>query len=135
MSFPNYAGRSDVDEALTAELEAAGINPVKMPEMWRDKHEVESIIIGELHQWGFDRAWYYWRAKGPGIPCDIATDLHEKFGTEVRVAGHCGCPSPVEWYHGFAVGDYHVDTPEGLKALADVIKRVYLIGSLKATGE
>jgi len=41
----------------------------------------------------------------------------------VRVAGHCS-PSPLEWFHGFAVGNYHVDTFTGLKALADIIRLV-----------
>lgn len=134
-TFLNYAGRSDIDDELIAELESAGITHAKLPEMMRKNNEVKTVIIGDMHGWGFERAWYYWRADGPGIPCDVATELHEKFGTEVRVAGHCGCPSPLEWYHGFAVSNYHVDTPEGLKALADVIKRIYLIGSLKSRGE
>jgi adenosyl cobinamide kinase/adenosyl cobinamide phosphate guanylyltransferase len=41
------------------------------------------------------------------------------------VDGHCGCPSPREWHHGFAVGLYHVDTQEALNALADTIRRVH----------
>jgi hypothetical protein len=48
--------------------------------------------------------------------------LYETNKKDVRVAGHCGCPSPLEWYKGLAVGNYHVDSPEGLKALADTIK-------------
>jgi hypothetical protein len=126
MYFPNYAGKNDVDEKISKELEIAGIKSTKMPEFFRERHEVKTIIVGELYGWYFERAWYYWMARGPGIPSDIATTLHEKFGREVRVAGHCGCPSPLEWYHGFAVGNYHVDTQEGLKALADVIKSVYI---------
>ena len=49
----------------------------------------------------------------------------KKRGRDVRVDGHCLAPSPLEWCKGFAVGMYHVDTPEGLKALADTIKLVY----------
>ena len=33
-------------------------------------------------------------------------------------------PSPLEWFKGLAVGSYHVDSPEGLKALADTIKKI-----------
>ena len=123
--FPNYAGLSDKDEEIAAELMKAGIPVSKLPEFMRDKGEVKTIIMGELNLWGFTRAWYYWVANGPGIPPDIAMKLHEEFGKEVRVAGHCGCPSPLEWYHGFAVGSYHIDTQEGLCALANVLRSLY----------
>lgn len=121
----NYAGRSgpELDEDLVAELTAAGIEVYRMPEMMRDDHvEVKSIIIGTLYGWTFHRAWYYWVCKGPGIEVNAAEDLHVAFGQEVRVAGHCGCPSPREWFKGLACGNYHVDTQAGLKALADTIK-------------
>ena len=127
----NYAGRRDADNEIAAELEAAGIKVVKMPECFRDQHEVHTNIIGELGGWGFTRAWYYWIASGPGIPPDIAMKLHEKHGQEVRVDGHCGCPSPLEWHHGFAVGCYHVDSQEGLNALAEVIRSIYAKGLLQ----
>lgn len=123
-TFPNYAGRSDVDDKIATELETAGIKIVRMPESWRAR-EVETVIAGELNQWGFQRAWYYWVCEGPGIPPDIAEELHKEFGQKVRVSGHCGCPSPLEWYHGFAVGLYHVDTQRGLNALADVLRKIY----------
>jgi hypothetical protein len=56
---------------------------------------------------------------------EAAERLHATHGTQVRVDGHCGCPSPREWFKGFGVGHYHVDTPAGLKALADAIRSVY----------
>ena len=127
----NYAGSKDpnLDSLIEEELTAAGIETAKMPNFYALRREVPTRVIGELHGWGFQRAWYYWVAEGPGIPSDVAMKLHETHGKEVRVAGHCGCPSPLEWYHGFAVGLYHVDTPEGLKALADAIKSVYVEAS------
>lgn len=131
--FPNYACRiesmseadkEEIDRLLTAELEAAGITAIKCPKSMRGMigSETNSIILGELGPWGFQRFWYYWVAKGPGIPAEIALELHKRVGNSCRVAGHCGCPDPVEWYKGFACGDYHVDDPAGLKALADTIK-------------
>ncbi len=123
--FPNYAGPENNDAILTSELEDAGIKSGNMPEFTRKDTEVKTVVYGELHQWGFKRNWTYWVADGPGIPCDVATKLHEEFGQEVRVDGHCGCPSPLEWFKGFGVGRYHIDTVEGLKALADVIKGIY----------
>lgn len=119
----NYAGRADVDEELAAELTAAGIPVCRMPEILR-KHngEVETIVIGDLHGWGFKRAWYYWVCEGPGIEVEAAERLHAAHGKVVRVAGHCGCPSPREWFKGLACGSYHVDTQEGLSALAATIR-------------
>lgn len=120
--FPNMAGKPDIDDALAAELEAAGIHAGRYPFLKNEKHEVDTSVRGDLHGWRFERAWYYWRCSGPGIEVAAAERLHAEHGKDVRVAGHCGCPSPTEWYDGLAVGDYHVDTPAGLKALADTIK-------------
>lgn len=123
--FPNYAGVEDIDELLIKELDAAGIPYSKLPECCRDRDkEISTIVIGDLHGWGFLRNWSYWVATGPGIPPEYATPLHELHGQSVRVAGHCGCPSPLEWFNGFAVGNYHVDTFSGLKALVDTINLV-----------
>jgi len=119
----NYAGRDDIDEELTIELTTAGISVVLLPEILRkSRGEVKSIVVGDLYGWEFTRAWYYWVATGPGIPPVKAEALHATHGKVVRVAGHCGCPSPLEWYKGFAVPMYHVDTQEGLNALAAVIR-------------
>ena len=86
--------------------------------------EVPTKIIGSLHRWTFRRAWYYWTAEGPGIPPSYANELYKTHGTQVRVDGDCGCPSPLKIFKGFAVGDYHVDTQEGLIALADTIRKI-----------
>lgn len=120
--FPNMAGRPDIDDALASELEAAGIEAFRLSLLKDGSREVDTEVRGGLHGWRFERAWYYWRCTGPGIEVAAAERLHASHGKDVRVAGHCGCPSPTEWYHGLAVGDYHVDTPAGLKALADTIK-------------
>ncbi|KKM41892.1 hypothetical protein LCGC14_1563430 [marine sediment metagenome] len=123
----NYAGRYDVDELIADELKLAGIKLERLPECLRGVNsEVKTIIIGILAGWGFHRAWVYWIAEGPGIQADIAEKLHNEYGEEVRVAGHCGCPSPLEWYKGFAVGLYHVDTQQGLNALANVLRDIYI---------
>lgn len=135
MSFPNKAGdHADTDGILRAELKAAGIPTVEeaagkpegtYAELLRDMSgEVKTSVQGDLHGWTFKRAWYYWTAEGPGIDVDAAEILHSTHGQVVRVAGHCGCPRPSEWYKGLACGNYHVDTPDGLKALADTIKEL-----------
>ena len=120
----NYAGRDDVDDELRAELLAAAIEVHDAGKWFRDtcKSEVKTSLYGILHGWQFTRAWRYWIAKGPGLPPQYATPLHVSMGEEVRVAGHCGCPSPLEWYRGFGVDSYHVDTQQGLSALAQALK-------------
>jgi hypothetical protein len=132
--FPNLARHphaSDevkqfVDENVVAELTAAGIKPEGPAEWLRDNKEVPAAYIGSLCMWSFHRAWYYWIANGPGIPADRAEEFHKTWGTQCRVDGHCGCPSPLEWRHGFAVGMYHIDTQEGLNAFAQLLKSIYV---------
>lgn len=123
---PNYAGRSDVDAEVAAELAAAGIPAHYFPEVLRDntRSEVKTIVVGTLRKWSFQRAWRYWIAKGPGIEVVAAEQLHKDWGQYVRVDGHCGCPSPREWFGGLACGHYHVDSVAGLRALADTIKQL-----------
>lgn len=141
------------DKILDAELKAAGIvpiyenvnkdlaktefgknSPVHTLENWPESAiakmileksgEVKTHLVGFLHNWKFKRLWYYWSATGPGIPPNYADEIHASHGKEVRVDGHCGCPSPREWHKGFAVGLYHIDSPEGLKAFTDLLNRI-----------
>ena len=55
---------------------------------------MKTSVRGSLHSWTFERAWYYWIAKGPGIELSEAQALQAKHGKVVRVAGHCGSPIP-----------------------------------------
>lgn len=135
-NFPNKAGdHADTDAILTAELREAGIPliddgfeaqggmPPNIREMFRaGSGEVKSSVVGVLHGWQFKRDWRYWSCTGPGIEIETAEALYATHGSTVRVAGHAGSPSPSEWFHGLAVGFYHVDDAAGLKALADTIK-------------
>lgn len=133
MSFPNKAGdHADTDDVLRAELKAAGIPTLQEdvgqpPEyladmLRRQSGEVKTSVIGVLHGWEFKRAWYYWMCSGPGIEIAAAERLQEQYGGVVRASGDCACRGPRFWYKGLACGNYHVDSPEGLKALADTIK-------------
>ncbi len=131
MMFPNLARPNeeqywdDVDKCCRAELEAAGI-PIIEADFLRHNREVPTKVIGEAWMWGFRRAWYYWVCEGPGIPPDLAMALHATHGTQCRVLGGAGCDSPLDACRGFAVGCYHVDTYQGLKALAEVLRSIYV---------
>ncbi len=132
--FPNMAGVGEedpelADMTLAAELRRARIEVHRLPESLRLRWggEPQSIVVGQLCGWSFRRAWYYWIAQGPAIPFAEAMELHKTHGQTVRVAGHCGCPSPLEWARGVQVpiGLYHVDNQDGLNALADTIRKIY----------
>ena len=114
----NLAGVIDADDAVMTELQTAHIPIVKAR---KDRYsEVPYTIKGKLKDWNFERAWCYMIATAPegkGLPLDAATQLHFKeypnniepnrtaysngpirvYGQSVRVAGHCGCPSPKDW--------------------------------------
>ena len=123
MRFPNKAGNhSDTDAILTKELETAGIKVSVLPFLMAG--EVKTSIIGSLHGWRFERAWYYWVCVGPGISVEVAERLHAASGRTVRVDGDCGCPSPRERFKGLACGHYHVDDQDGLNALAATIRGI-----------
>jgi hypothetical protein len=120
----NYARRADADDEISAELTTAGIESVNVGEWFRTSHpQMRTVIVGQLGPWTFRRAWYYWIASGPGLPPRYANALHETHGNDVRVDGNCTCPSPLDQNKGFATGLYHVHTADGLKALADALRR------------
>ncbi len=122
----NLAGQWRCDDTIPGELVYAGIVPVYHIE--QATGEVPTHFTGELYGWEFKRAWYYWVAKGPSLPLKYASPLHLLIGDEVRVDGHCGCPSPEEWrksYENGAVNLYHIDTQEGLAILAATIRKWY----------
>lgn len=126
--FVNRAHAKDAlpdDAAIAAELEDAGI-PIMQglsSETFRKigKTEVRTCYMGELHGWVFSRNWNYWVAEGPGLPFDVASSLHD-CGFSIRARGHCADPHPFEMFGGLGAGSYHIDTPVGLKALANAIK-------------
>lgn len=130
--FPNLARQvpatEEVIERVTAtckaELDDAGI-PFEEADLFvRSGGEVPSRVVGTLGPWAFRRAWNYWVAQGPGLPLDVAQRLHKVYGREIRVNGDCTCPAPEESFRGFGVGLYHIDTQQGLMALAFAIQTI-----------
>lgn len=119
----------EVDKACQAELDQAGI-PSQGFDCFRFAsnsryYEVPTMYRGFLAHWSFQRAWYYWVAEGPGIPPTIAEEFHKSWGTHCRVEGDCGCPTPLEENEGFAIGEYHIDTQEGLNAFAELLRSIH----------
>jgi len=124
--FPNFArGEGDfpeVNAGVRAALEEAGC---EVCDLKTRRGEVATTLVGFAHRWTFKRAWYYYIADGPGVPPDVAEAFHQEWGTQCRVDGHCCCPSPLEWFEGFAVGAYHIDTQEGLNAFVKMLATVH----------
>jgi hypothetical protein len=91
----NLAGDPNCDKEIRRELARARIEIV---EGARSTHEVAASVTGKLGHITFTRAWYYWVAEGK-VPFSVATELwNDPVGrTDVRVGGHCGCPSPAEY--------------------------------------
>jgi len=89
----NLAGDKNCDETIRRELTVARIDIVEVPP--HSNREVPYTLEGKLGDFTFHRAWYYWVAKGP-MPLKNALELYaDPAGrTDVRVAGHCGCPPP-----------------------------------------
>lgn len=114
---------AEVDSLVHEELRQARIPVIRLPKI-QDHSEVPTTVQGVLCGWKFVRAWYYWIAEGPALPFEFADPLHEHIGQEVRVAGHCGCPKPREWYSRhdqLGVDNYYVDSQLGLYLLAEAI--------------
>jgi hypothetical protein len=128
MHFSNLAKdhSPELDAQITAELQLAGIEAHTLPYVPTNT-EVKTLVRGTVGPWIFTRHWSYWSAKGPSIPTTAALELFQDHSATVRANGHAGSPSPLELYQGFGVTSYHIDDPEGLKALADVIKRIATI--------
>ena len=119
----NLAGNPNCDKYIECELNRCGIEIIKNEANLRN--EVPATIEGKLGKFRFVRAWYYWMVDGP-VPLDIAGKLYsDPVGkTDIRVMGHCGCPSPDEWAHDGFIHSYHIDSELGLRIFADAIRGV-----------
>lgn len=163
----NLAGKEKCDETIKEELLIAKI---PMLTEVRSKHtEVPYSIIGVMGNWYteedlfvdfkqiktpekykdfyrfvFTRAWYYWVVSGP-VPLIAAMEMYaDEYGKrDVRVDGHCGCPSPDQqmeisgrynWAHPYdgvyaqesgylSVNIYHIDSQIGLNIFADTMRK------------
>jgi hypothetical protein len=130
-TFPNRAGSvhcPETDTVLAQELELADIPRLEQTKVClfiTNSNEVKTEVMDELHGWLFERYWYYWVVKGPGLPLDVAMKLWKEHGTSVRANGDCMCRSPYLWNNGFATTTYHIETQDGLNALAEVIRTVH----------
>lgn len=99
----NLAGHPEPDSLILDELRRVGIPAYPVP---RVGGEVAFGWIGLLHKIEFTRAWYYWIACGR-VPLRIANRLYSQHvtRTDVRIAGHCGCPPPEPPWLEFRTAD------------------------------
>lgn len=80
------------DEAVRAELKAAGIPVLTLP--CYINTEVKSTHIGLLNGFVFWRAWRYWVCSGD-MPLDHAKEIYHKYSIlMVRAEGHAGNIEP-----------------------------------------
>mgnify|MGYP001617897671 CR=1 FL=1 len=88
----NLAGDRECDTSIEYELRRAKIDIVHGE---RSSREVPASLTGKLGPFTFVRAWSYWMVAG-FVPLAVAKELHaDPVGcTDIRVDGHCGCPSP-----------------------------------------
>lgn len=96
----NLAGNKNCDPQILKELTEAEVDVVQLSTPLQS--EVPASIIGQLPDFQFHRAWYYWVVKGK-VPLNVAKELYDDPNgrEDVRVAGHCGCPPPEEWAEHF----------------------------------
>lgn len=120
----NLAGTGD-DQQAKKELEEAGIEIFVQPEFFANNNECKLRTVGTLGPWLFTRRWYYWAAEGPGINIEQAVTFNEKWGKEVRAAGFAGGIEDLyDYFNGFAVNSYHIDSQEGLNAFSALLKQI-----------
>lgn len=92
----NLAGNKNCDIDIIEELQLAEIEVVPFGGA---NLEVPSTVGGRIFCDGKEillhRAWYYWMANGP-VPLELARKIYAIGAKDIRVGGHCGCPSPDE---------------------------------------
>ena len=121
----NLAGNKDCDLWIVEEL----IRSMIPAEQYTGSPgEVPSQLMGRLGLITFRRFWTYWVATGP-VPLDVARRLYDDpvGRTDVRVAGHYGCPPPkAPWLKTVdgveCVTSYHIDSEVGLRLFADAVR-------------
>lgn len=120
----NLAGTGDNDQAIK-ELEEAGLQVFRYDDSYKADNECRLVVVGFLGPWIFKRCWYYWAAEGPGINIEQAVTFNEKWGKEVRAAGFAGGIEDLyDYFNGFAVKSYHIDSQEGLNAFSALLKQI-----------
>jgi len=115
--------REGLNQLLISELEHAGIEWVahgSVPE----RTEVFTNITGSLGTWKFTRAWRYWVATSPeGLRITLAESLHYYLGRSARANGDAACRGPQVSSESSRTQGYHLDSQDGLNALASTIRK------------
>ncbi len=126
----NLAGRTDCDKQIELELNRCVIKVIRLPAPMQ--REVPASIVGKLGSLNFERAWRYWAVNGL-VPLKVALELYkDPVGrTDVRVAGHCGCPPPDKPWLTWRLPDGHRVFPVAEEAKIDKLIREGLPADIK----
>lgn len=127
ISLRNVAGMSEAEanRELALELLAAQIPMIDIPVGGGFHSECAAKITGHLPPFTLRRAWVYWIVSGHvpySVACVLYADSRDRGGpygsSAIRVDGNCTCPEPTG-----NVGLYHIDTVNGLKLFAEIVRK------------
>ena len=105
------------DIGIKSELHRAKINIHKVN---KHKGDVPYSIIGKLNGFEFRREWCYWKVVGT-MPLKYAKILYKDpiGSTDIRADGNSNYSMPKK-----DVKYYHIDTGEGLRLFADIVRTI-----------
>lgn len=106
----NLAGNQECDFVINRELKRCGIPIIPMGD---GHNEVPYRIGGQMGEFKFTRAWYYWVVEGK-MPLPKAIELFntEVGNTDIRADGHCGCLDPAKYGTRFYDGKIVISQDE-----------------------
>ena len=121
----NLAGVPRATELITEELKRLDIPIIDSKE---PIDEPKSLVYGQLGDYIFKRAWYYYKVSGD-VPLNVAEELYSTLigKQDIRVVGHCGCPHPSTWAKNGVIDHYHIDSEVGMYIFVQTLKKHKLV--------
>ncbi len=88
----------------TAFMQRAGLSPKTIPT------ESTYMVVATLKNWTFKNSHNYYVMADGVIPLVLAEELHQHrvAKSDIRCAGHCGCPEPATQAHWLTPAGQHI---------------------------